>query len=85
MGFGVGRENDRALDGDERSLAKPQREESSEVHDEGDVATPDGRHLDDLALDQLDPVVFAEDADLGYPIVFLAAEASSRRRRLYRH
>jgi hypothetical protein len=26
------------------------------------VAATDGRHLDDLALDQLDTIIFAEDA-----------------------
>src|SRR5262245_51411030 len=36
----------------------------------------DGRHLDDLALDQLDAIAFAEDADLGHPVVLLPCEPS---------
>jgi hypothetical protein len=40
-----------------------------EVADEGPVAAADGRHLDDLAPDQLDAVVVAEDADLGHAVV----------------
>jgi hypothetical protein len=49
------------------------------------VAAADGRHLDDLALDQLDAVVGSQDADLGHPIVSRPREAPSRRHHLHGH
>jgi hypothetical protein len=45
------------------------------------VAAADGRHLDDLAPDQLDPVLLAEDADLGHPMVFRPREPARKRPR----
>jgi hypothetical protein len=37
-------------------------------------------HLDDLAVEQLDPIVFAEHARLGHPVVFVHGEAASGER-----
>src|SRR5947208_5901126 len=41
---------------------------------------PDGRHGDDLAVDELDAVVLAEDPGLGHAVVFVHREAASRER-----
>lgn len=60
-------------------------QELVEVTDERPVATADGRHLDDLAPDQLDAVVLAEDADLGHPVVVRPRETSSCRHRVHCH
>jgi hypothetical protein len=42
------------------------------------MAAADERHLDDLALDQLDAIIWSQDADLGHPVVLRPREASSR-------
>ena len=60
-------------------------QELVEVAGERPVAAADGRHLDDLAPDQLDAVVFAEDAGLGHPVILRPREPSPRRRHLDRH
>ena len=35
-------------------------------------------HLDDLSVDQLDPAVLAEDADLAHAVVLVDVEATAR-------
>src|SRR6266508_6629821 len=44
------------------------------------VAAADRRHLDDLALDELDPIVFAKNPGLAHPVVFIEREASAPER-----
>jgi hypothetical protein len=44
------------------------------------VRRPDGAHLDDLAVEQLDAIVLPQDAGLGHPVVFLDREAALRER-----
>ena len=39
------------------------------------MAAADRRHLDDLALDELDPVVLADDAGLAHAVVLVEREA----------
>jgi hypothetical protein len=47
------------------------------------VRTPDGRHLDDLPLDEFDPVILGQDAGLAHSIVFLHCEAPGARFRCH--
>jgi hypothetical protein len=42
------------------------------------VPVTEGRHLDDLALDQLDTLVLAEDAGLSHPVILLHGEEPAR-------
>src|SRR6266540_5440455 len=44
------------------------------------VAAADRRHLDDLALDELDPIVFTKNPGLAHPVVFIEREASAPER-----
>src|SRR2546428_1019240 len=39
------------------------------------VAAADRRHLDDLALDELDPIVCTKNSGLAHPVVFIEGEA----------
>jgi hypothetical protein len=59
-------------------VGQAQNQEPGHVVDEGLMAAADRRHLDDLALDQLDAVAAAEDADLGHAVILRSREASSR-------
>jgi hypothetical protein len=43
------------------------------IHGRG-VPTPDGAHPQDFTIDQLDPVVLAEDLSLGHAMVVLRGE-----------
>jgi hypothetical protein len=36
---------------------------------------PDRCHLDDLAVDQLEPLILAEDAELDHPLVLVSRES----------
>ena len=49
-----------------------------QVVDERDVPRADGRHLDDLAPDELDAIGGLEDADFGHVVVFRTGEQLSR-------
>jgi hypothetical protein len=49
------------------------------------VPGPDGRHLDDVALDQLDTLVLAEDARLRHPVILRDREEPARHLDLDRH
>jgi hypothetical protein len=40
------------------------------------MAVTDRRHLDDLAVDQLQPLVLAEDPELDHPLVLVGGESS---------
>ena len=53
--------------------------------DAAKVRGADGRHLDDLALDQLDPLVLAEDAGLRHPVVLVHGEQPARKLDLHGH
>src|SRR6267142_3023684 len=44
------------------------------------VAAADRRHLDDLALDELDPVVLAQDPGLAHAVVFIERESPALER-----
>src|SRR2546423_10774313 len=46
---------------------------------EGGVTSADGRHLDDLAPDQLDPIGRFEDPHLAHAVVLRARELPPRR------
>jgi hypothetical protein len=85
LGLGVLAEDDGVLHPHDGATGQTRGQELVEVAGERHVAAADGRHLDDLAPDQLDPVVFAEDARLGHPIVLRPAEAPSCRRHLDCH
>src|SRR2546425_7091005 len=39
------------------------------------MAAADRRHLDDLALDELDPIVCTKNSGLAHPVVFIEGEA----------
>jgi hypothetical protein len=43
------------------------------------VWAADGGHLDDLAVDQLRPVLSSQDPNLGHPVVFVDGEPPPRR------
>src|SRR5258708_12535111 len=47
-----------------------------ETVDRAGVTLSDRSHLDDLALEQLDPIVLREDAHLDQPVVLLHGEPS---------
>jgi hypothetical protein len=64
-----------ALTPHDRSAAQPRREQMVNPGHSGRVDASDRRHLDDLALDELDPVVLAEDAGLAHPVIFIQREA----------
>src|SRR5262249_55614332 len=51
-------------------------EDFSEKHDTARVRRPDLAHFDDLAVDQLHPVVPGEDAHLAHPVVLIGGESS---------
>jgi hypothetical protein len=85
LGLGVVGEGDGALHPHGGAIAQACDQELGEVAHERLVATADGRHLDDLALDQLDAIVFAEDAHLDHPVVLRPRETSSRGHRVHCH
>src|SRR4029450_1218216 len=60
---------------DDRPIDEADREQMLDPRNRRRVAAADGGHLDDLALDELDPVVLAEDAGLAHPVVLIEREA----------
>ena len=52
-------------------------EEHVQPIDAGGVRTADRRHLDELAVDELDTVAFAEDAGLSHAVKFVRREQPS--------
>jgi hypothetical protein len=78
-------QHDRVLDPDDDPLAEGCGQEPVQGLHAAAVCRADRRHLDDLPAEQLDPVVFGEDAGLGHPVVVLhreqaASEVSGHRR-----
>jgi hypothetical protein len=71
-----------------RTIARPMSDRiksSVRVVDEGPVAPAGRRHLNDFAVDQLDPVVLTEDSHLGHPVVLGPREPSSCGHRFHCH
>jgi hypothetical protein len=64
-----GLDDHRVLGGDDGAIAGPRDEQSDGVDHAAGVPRADRRHLDDLALDQLDALVGTEDAGLAHPVV----------------
>src|SRR2546430_15373175 len=62
------------LNPDEGSIAYADHEMLVELSNTRCVAVTDRRHRDDLARDQLQPLVFAEDPDLDHALVFVRRE-----------
>jgi len=62
------------LNPQDRSIADLRLQESRQPIDAGGVGTSDRAHLDDLAVDELDPVVFAQHTALGHPMIFVSRE-----------
>src|SRR4029453_14412420 len=85
LGLGVLAEHNGVLHPHEGTAGQPCDQELVEVANECPVATVDGRHRDDFALDQLDAVVFAENTDLGHPVVLRPRETPSCCHDLDRH
>ena len=85
FGLGVVIERNGIVDGDDGAPAETQHEKLVEVVHEGDVAGTDGRHLDDLAADQLDPLRGLEDARVPHAVILLPGEQTSRPLHLCRH
>ena len=77
LGLAVVRQNNAALDIHQGPASQATEQQLTQVEDEGLVAAANGRHREDLALDQLDAIVFAEDAGLGHPVVLLPRESPS--------
>jgi hypothetical protein len=48
------------------------------------VPGADRRHLYDLSVDQLDPILVRQDADLGHPVIFVHGEPTFRQRDRHR-
>jgi hypothetical protein len=74
LGFRVLVEPDRALNTDDIPLALGSPQQLVQPHDASVVAAADGRHLDYLSFDELDPVVLVEDAGLGHAVVVMDGE-----------
>ena len=72
----------RILHAYDRSTGRPCEEQLGEALDARGVATPDGSPVDDLPLQQLDPVVLAEQACLGDAVIVLDREPVPCRRRI---
>jgi len=85
LGLGVVAESDGTLDRHDGAAGQAHGQELVQIVAEGVVPSAYGRHLDDLAPDQLDPVSRLEDAHLAHPVVLLTGEESSCRRHLDRH
>jgi hypothetical protein len=64
--------------GDDGAIAEPRDEQPVGVDHTAGVPWADGRHLDDLALDQLDALVGTEDPRLRHPVVLLHREQPAR-------
>src|SRR6185295_7091053 len=56
-------------------IEEADREQMLDPRDRRRVGAADRRHLDDLALDELDPVVLAEDAGLAHAVILIEREA----------
>ncbi len=78
LGHRIGEKLDRALHPDPRARAQRRHEQIGEPVDEGGVASADRRHRQDLAADELDTLVLAQDADLGHPHVLVSREQAAR-------
>ena len=76
--LGSGLDDHRVLGRDHGAIAEPCDEQPGGVDHTAGVPRADRRHLDDLALDQLDPLARMEDADLRHTVVFLDREQSAR-------
>src|SRR5439155_20370671 len=78
-------DHDRILRGDHGAIAQTRDEQPVEVDDASGVAWIDGRHLDDLAVDQLEPLFGPEDAGLSHLVILVHREQSPWTVRLHRH
>lgn len=77
--LGVRAEMDRILDTEDDLVCGFQRQkEFQEAFDHRGTETSDRGHLNDLPFDQLDAVVFAENAGPGHLVVFGRCEFPSR-------
>jgi nucleoside-diphosphate-sugar epimerase len=74
LGLGVVGEGDGVLDGHDGAPDQADHQQLVQVVDERAVPSTDGRHLDDLAADQLDPIGPLEDPNLAHPVVLLAGK-----------
>src|SRR5207244_9477899 len=67
-------DDDRVLRGDHGPGPEAREKQSVGVDHAADVSGVDGRHLVDLALDQLDTLVLAENAGLRHPMILVHRE-----------
>ena len=65
---------DGVLDLNDGLAGKVPREQRVETVDAASVRAPDGVHPDDLAVNEFDAIVFAEDSGLSHPVVLLDRE-----------
>ena len=61
-------QHDWVLDRDECPIAEHPTEQTVDAINRGNVTAADGIHLDDLAIEQFEPVVVAENAGLGHAL-----------------
>ena len=69
------RQTQRVLDVDDGSLAHAAGQETNQAPHAARVADSDRHHFHDLPGNELDPIVFAEDASLGHLVILCHAEA----------
>ena len=60
----------RILDADDSPLPRSCREEAGKAVNAGGVPAANRTHFDQLPVNEFNPIVFAQDAGLGHPVVF---------------
>jgi hypothetical protein len=73
LGFRTIPDSDRALDAQYGGSAESGKQCRQTVHARR-VPTANGTHLDDLPVDQLNPIVLREDAGIQHAVVFVGGE-----------
>lgn len=81
LGLGSVAEPNRVLDADLSRVLEALDEEARELIDLVGMEGTNRGHLDDLPLDQLDPIVLAQDAGFGHSVVLVDGEQPLRRQR----